>query len=84
MSTVYEYIKNLVQEQSDNLKNDIVVKEDTDIFAVTDSLARLEIMYEIESEYFNDNAKELDISAYTSITVKQLVDLVEEYMRRVQ
>jgi acyl carrier protein len=84
MSTVYEYIKNLVQEQSDNLKNDVVVKEDTDIFAVTDSLARLELMYEIEGEYFNDNQHDLDITTYTSVTVKQLVDLVEEYMRRVQ
>ena len=84
MSTVYEYIRNLIQEQADHLKNDVVVTEDTDIFEVTDSLSRLEIMYEIEGEYFNDDAKELDISAYTSITVKQLVDLVEEYMRRVQ
>jgi acyl carrier protein len=84
MSTVYEYIKNLVQEQSDNLKNDIVVKEDTDIFAVTDSLARLELMYEIEGEYFKDNQHDLDITTYTSVTVMQFVDLVEEYIRRAQ
>jgi acyl carrier protein len=84
MSTVYEYIKNLVQEQSDNLKNDIVVKEDTDIFAVTDSLARLELMYEIEGEYFKDNQHDIDITTYTSVTVMQFVDLVEEYIRRAQ
>jgi acyl carrier protein len=84
MSTVYEYIKNLIQEQSDNLKNDIVVTEDTDIFAVTDSLARLEIMYEIEGEYFKDNQHDLDITTYTSVTVMQFVDLVEEYIRRAQ
>jgi acyl carrier protein len=84
MSTVYEYIRNLVQEQSDNLKNDIVVKEDTDLFAVTDSLARLELMYEIEGEYFKDNQHDLDITTYTSVTVMQFVDLVEEYIRRAQ
>ena len=84
MSTVYEYIRNLIQEQADHLKNDVVVTEDTDIFEVTDSLSRLELMYEIEGEYFKDNQHDLDITTYTSVTVMQFVDLVEEYIRRAQ
>ena len=47
MSEVLAFIKEEVQAHSDLLNNDVLVESDTDIFNVTDSLARLEVMFSI-------------------------------------
>jgi hypothetical protein len=81
MSEVLAFIKEEVQTHSDLLNNDVLVESDTDIFNVTDSLARLEVMFSIENEYFPDNNHDINMMEYTTMTCKQLADLIEDAIK---
>ena len=81
MREVLAFIKEEVQTHSDLLNNDVLVESDTDIFNVTDSLARLEVMFSIENEYFPDNNHDINMMEYTTMTCKQLADLIEDAIK---
>lgn len=79
---VYSFVVDQVQMEADDIATaegrDIVqVEGSTDVLEVLDSLASLQVVFEIESEFFADRpAAKVEIRGLESITIDQVVDMV--------
>lgn len=85
---LFEFIKAEVQKLSDEVKkaegkDSEEVTGETDIRKVIDSLASLELVFEIEAEFFNDRpATKINLKDLDSITVNDLVDMVYDDLQK--
>ena len=85
---LFEFIRNQVQTLSDEVakgegRDPEEIVAETDIRTVIDSLASLELVFEIEAEFFNDRpATKVNLKDLASITVSELVDMIYDDLQK--
>lgn len=79
---VYSFVVDQVQMEADDIataegRDTVQVEGSTDVLEVLDSLASLQVVFEIESEFFADRpAAKVEIRGLESITIDGVVDMV--------
>lgn len=85
---LFEFIRDQVQTLSDEVakgegRDSEEIVGETDIRTVIDSLASLELVFEIEAEFFNDRpATKVNLKDLASITVNELVDMIYDDLQK--
>ena len=81
-ASILDYLLTEIQAHAEILHKGLIpVTENSDLFKVLDSLARLEIMFEIEDKYFQDIDNMVDINTYKQVTIAELAQLIYEQVQ---
>ena len=73
---ITDFIINEVQTHADIMDMDTVVDAETDIFKVTDSLARMEVLFEIEDKLLKGIELDVNPSDYSCLSCAELASAI--------